>query len=132
MEFYTSFFLLAPTLLLVQQNNVDNRKILSETEIYQRLQKLPNWEIKDNHLSYTHKFQNFPEAINFVNCLVTPAEKANHHPDIIISYNQVTIKLTTHDVKGLTVLDFELATTISQLIKTWKSDKQCKFDSATR
>lgn len=127
MEFYTSFPVLTSSLLLVEQSDVYNIKILSETEIYQHLQELPNWEVKDNHLSYTHELQNFPEAINFVNCLVTPAETANHHPDIIISYNQVTIKLITHDVKGLTALDFELATTISQLIKTWKSDKQCKF-----
>ena len=127
MEFHTSFWFLTSSLLLVQHSDVYNRKILSETEIYQHLQKLPNWEIKDNQLSYTHKFQNFPEAINFVNCLVAPAETANHHPEIIISYNQVTIKLTTHDLGGLTLLDFELATTISQLIKIWKLDKQCKF-----
>ncbi|NES04818.1 MAG: 4a-hydroxytetrahydrobiopterin dehydratase [Okeania sp. SIO2F4] len=120
MEFSSSLF-------LVQETNIHKRKILSDAEIYQRLQDLQHWQIKDNKLSYTHQFQNFVEAINFVNCLVIPAETANHHPDIAISYNQVTINLTTHDVGGLTLLDFELATTISQLIKTWKSDKQCKF-----
>ena len=120
MEFYSFLF-------LVQGTDIDNRKILNEVEIYQRLQNLQNWQIKDNQLSYTHQFQNFVEAINFVNCLVIPAETANHHPDIAISYNQVTINLTTHDLGGLTSLDFELATTISQLIKTWKSDKQCKY-----
>ena len=72
-------------------------------------------KLKLNPLFYTHKFQNFVEAINFVNCLATPAETANHHPDIAISYNKVTINLTTHDVGRLTALDFELATTISQL-----------------
>lgn len=122
MEFYSSFLL-----VLVQKTEIHNIKLLSETEIYQYLQYLSNWQIKDNKLSYTHKFKNFVEAINFVNCLVTPAETANHHPDIAISYNQVTINLTTHDVGGVTALDFELATTISQLIKTWKSDQQCQF-----
>jgi len=120
MEFYSS-------LLLVQETNIQKIKILSEVEIYQRLQYLEDWQIKDNQLSYTHQFQNFVEAINFVNCLVIPAETANHHPDIVISYNQVRINLTTHDVGGLTLLDFELATTISQLIKTWKSDKKCRY-----
>ncbi|NEO57727.1 MAG: 4a-hydroxytetrahydrobiopterin dehydratase [Okeania sp. SIO3B5] len=120
MEFYSAF-------LLVQKTEIHNIKPLSEVEIYRYLQDLSNWQIKDNKLSYTHKFQNFVEAINFVNCLVTPAETANHHPDIAISYNQVTINLTTHDVGGLTALDFELATTISQLIKTWKSDKKCQL-----
>ncbi|MEB3341178.1 4a-hydroxytetrahydrobiopterin dehydratase [Okeania sp.] len=127
MEFYSSFFLISSSLILVQKTDVNQRKVLSEIEIQQRLQKLPNWQIKDNKLSYTHQFQNFVEAINFVNCLVTPAETANHHPDIAIYYNQVTINLTTHDLGGLTLLDFDLATTISQLIKTWKSDKKCKY-----
>ena len=114
-------------MLLVQETNFHKKKILNDVEIYRRLQDLQNWQIKDNKLFYTHQFQNCVEAINFVNCLVIPAETANHHPDIIISYNQVTINLTTHDVVWLTLLEFELATTISQLIKTWKSDKQCKY-----
>ena len=127
MEFYSSFFLISSSLLLVQETNINQIKLLSEIEIQQRLQDLPNWQIKDNKLFYTHKFQNFVEAINFVSCLVIPSETANHHPDIAISYNQVTINLTTHDFGGLTVLDFDLATTISQLIKTWKSDKKCTY-----
>ena len=71
-------------------------------------------QIKDNKLSENHQSPNF-------------AATANYHPYIAISYNQVTINLTTHDVGGLTLLDFDLATTISQLIKTWKSDKKCKY-----
>ncbi len=113
--------------LLVQESDIHKRKPLSKAEISQRLQKLSNWDIKDNQLSYTHKFKNFVEAINFINCLVTPAETVNHHPELAISYNKVTITLKTHDVSALTALDFELATTISQLINTWKSDQQCRF-----
>ena len=111
--------------LLVQQSNIQKIKPFSEAEILQRLQSLPDWEIKHNQLTYTHQFQNFVEAINFINCLVTPVETANHHPDLVISYNQVTINLITHDVEGLTAQDFDIATTISQLIQTWKSDENC-------
>ena len=114
-------------LFLVKETNIYQKKILSDIEIYQRWQDLQNWQIKDDKLSYTHQFKNFVEAINFINCLIIPAEIGNHHPDIAISYNQVTINLTTRDIGGLTPLNFELATTISQLIKTWKSGKQCKY-----
>ncbi len=60
-------------------------------------------------------FKNFLDAIEFVNKLVAPAEAAGHHPDITISYNRVTISLTTHDAGGLTQKDLTLAKTLAQL-----------------
>ncbi|MGB3512382.1 MAG: 4a-hydroxytetrahydrobiopterin dehydratase [Microcoleaceae cyanobacterium] len=104
---------------------MQKKKPLSEAEISQGLKSLSNWEIKNHQLTYTHQFKNFVEAINFVNCLIIPTETANHHPDLVISYNQVTINLITHDLGELTAQDFDMATTISQLIQTWKSDKTC-------
>jgi 4a-hydroxytetrahydrobiopterin dehydratase len=53
--------------------------------------------------------------MDFVNKLVEPAEAAGHHPDIAISYNKVTISLTTHDAGGLTEKDFAMAKQISSL-----------------
>lgn len=111
--------------LLAEQNDIQKKKPLSEAEISQGLKSLSNWEIKNHQLTYTHQFKNFVEAINFVNCLIIPTETANHHPDLVISYNQVTINLITHDLGELTAQDFDMATTISQLIQTWKSDKTC-------
>ena len=60
-------------------------------------------------------FKDFIEAIAWVNKLVPPSESAAHHPDIEISYNKVTVNLTTHDAGGLTEKDFALAQEISQL-----------------
>ena len=60
-------------------------------------------------------FIDFVEAIAFVNKLVEPSEAAEHHPDIEISYNKVTVNLTTHDAGGLTEKDFVLAEKISAL-----------------
>jgi 4a-hydroxytetrahydrobiopterin dehydratase len=51
-----------------------------------------------------------------VNKLVEPAETAGHHPDLEISYNKVTISLTSHDAGGLTEKDFALARQISTLL----------------
>lgn len=61
------------------------------------------------------RFPSFKEAITFVNQVAELAEEANHHPDILINYNRVTLTLTTHDEGGLTRRDFALATKINQL-----------------
>ncbi len=88
---------------------------LTQTEIDQKIQAVPQWQQEDKTLTRTFKFKNFVEAIAFVNQLVEPAEAAGHHPDIAISYNKVTVSLTTHDAGGLTEMDFDMAQTISQL-----------------
>lgn len=88
---------------------------LTQTEIDQKITAIPQWQQQEQTLTRTFKFNNFVESIDFVNQLVEPAEAAGHHPDITISYNQVTVSLTTHDAGGLTQKDFDLAETISQL-----------------
>ena len=90
---------------------------LSQTEIDRELEAIPQWQKEGQTIRRTFKFKNFVEAIAFVDKLVEPAETAGHHPDIAISYNKVTISLTTHDAGGLTQKDFDLAQTISELAK---------------
>ena len=90
-------------------------ELLNETSIKEKLGDLTDWELDGNSLRRIKKLKNFVEAIAFVNKLVEPAEAANHHPDISISYNKVTINLTTHDAGGLTSLDFSLAKAIDQI-----------------
>jgi len=97
----------------VQYSETNPNRRLSEAEITQRLQQLSGWKLENQTLIYTHTFNNFIESVNFINCLVEPAEKLGHHPDISVSYNKVKISLTTHDQGGLTSLDFQLAETIS-------------------
>lgn len=57
----------------------------------------------------TFTFSDFLAAIRFVNAVAEVAEAADHHPDIDIRYNKVTLALTTHDSGGLTEKDFALA-----------------------
>lgn len=87
--------------------------LLSDSEIQERLNQLPGWELQGKTIQHTHKFKDFIEAIQFVNRLVEPAEAAGHHPDLAISYNRVTITLSTHDAGGLTDKDFDLASVVS-------------------
>jgi 4a-hydroxytetrahydrobiopterin dehydratase len=83
--------------------------LLTHSEIEQALRSLPGWSTDGKSLRRTYVLQNFPEAVAFVNQLVGPAEALRHHPDVAISYNCVTLSLTTHDVGGLTAKDIALA-----------------------
>jgi 4a-hydroxytetrahydrobiopterin dehydratase len=107
-----------PTLAIstvAQEVHVVQMTLLSEHEVTQQIKSLPEWTLEGKELRRTFQFKNFVEAIDFVNRLVEPAETAGHHPDLAISYNKVTVSLTTHDAGGLTQKDFDLAKTISQL-----------------
>ncbi|OCQ95007.1 4a-hydroxytetrahydrobiopterin dehydratase [Oscillatoriales cyanobacterium USR001] len=90
-------------------------KLLSDTKIQDEIEKLSGWTLEGKQIQCVRKFKDFVEAIAWVNKLVAPAEAAGHHPDIEISYNKVTVNLTTHDAGGLTVKDFALAEQISSL-----------------
>ena len=89
--------------------------LLNNTEIQERASQLSGWTVEGKQLRSTRLFKDFIEAIAFVNKLVAPSEAAGHHPDIEISYNKVTLNLTTHDAGGLTDKDFALAQEISTL-----------------
>ena len=110
---------------IAQTTENSKLKPLTEQEISQRLQALPNWTREGKTIKYTHEFKNFVQAVSFVNCLISPSEKAGHHPDIAIAYNRVTISLTTHDAGGVTKQDFELAETISKLVSEWMPGNVC-------
>jgi 4a-hydroxytetrahydrobiopterin dehydratase len=88
---------------------------LNENEISQRLKNLRGWSVKENKLRKTFTFQNFKNAIEFINKIQPIADSMNHHPDICIFYNKVIIELTTHDEGGITEKDFELARRIEEI-----------------
>lgn len=89
--------------------------LLSPEDIAQRAAPLPEWRLEGQTRRRDYRFADFVAAIAFVNRLVEPAEAAGHHPDIAISYNRVTVTLTTHDAGGLTAKDFDLATVLNSL-----------------
>jgi 4a-hydroxytetrahydrobiopterin dehydratase len=89
--------------------------LLSEQDIQTKLSQLSDWTQEGKTITTVRTFKDFIAAIDFVNGLVEPAEASGHHPDIAISYNKVTISLTTHDAGGLTDKDFAMAKTISDI-----------------
>lgn len=90
-------------------------ELLNEADIQAQVAQLPKWERDGKTIKSIREFAGFVEAVNFVNKLVEPAESAGHHPDLEISYNKVTIRLTSHDAGGLTDRDFAMAKTISEI-----------------
>ena len=82
---------------------------LSEAEVASKLGSVPGWKRAGAEISRTFQFKDFAGAMQFVNGVAAEAEKANHHPDIDIRWNKVTLTLTTHDEGGLTAKDFALA-----------------------
>ena len=65
--------------------------VLSDAEVQQALQKLPGWKKNGNAIERNFQFANFVQAMDFVNQIAEAAEAVNHHPDIHISYNKVTM-----------------------------------------
>jgi 4a-hydroxytetrahydrobiopterin dehydratase len=88
---------------------------LSPAEIDERLRSLKGWTLEGDAIRKQFTFADFPGAIAFVNRLAPPAEAADHHPDILISYKRVTLTYSTHSEGGLTVKDFEGAAAADRL-----------------
>ena len=88
---------------------------LSPAEAQTALESVPEWALKDDAISRTFTLGNFVEAVEFVNQVTELAEDANHHPDVDIRWNKVTLRLSTHSKGGLTRADFNLAEQIDML-----------------
>ena len=89
---------------------------LDNDQIESRLEGLSEWTLNGEILQRTIGFSDFKAAMVFVNSLAEAAEKAAHHPDIMIRYGKVTLTLSTHDAGGLTEKDFEMASAVESLL----------------
>jgi 4a-hydroxytetrahydrobiopterin dehydratase len=82
---------------------------MTTEQVSRHLKTVPNWSKRARIILRTFTFEGFQESIDFVNRIARKAQKSNHHPDIDIRFNKVTLKLTTHDEGGITGKDFSLA-----------------------
>ena len=97
-------------------------KRLTDNEVDYNLTTLKGWELDENESRIIKNitFKNFKEAIATMVKIGEVAEELGHHPDWYNSYNKLNIKLSTHDVGGLTLKDFELAQRIEEIINISK------------
>ncbi len=89
--------------------------LLTESTIAAELGSLSGWRMRDSALERTFDRKNFDGSIAFVNAVATVANERDHHPDIAISWNEVTLRLSSHDAGGITDRDVALARAIDAL-----------------
>ncbi|MCS6998910.1 MAG: 4a-hydroxytetrahydrobiopterin dehydratase [Aquificaceae bacterium] len=98
-------------------------KVYSEEEIRERLGALPQWHYEEGYLTREYSTKNWRETSFLFNAIASLAEVHWHHPDLEVSYKKLKVKLLTHEAKGITDRDFELAgeieKTVSLLAKRW-------------
>jgi 4a-hydroxytetrahydrobiopterin dehydratase len=99
-------------------------KVYSEQEIKERLNSLlPHWRYDNGWLRRKYKTHSWKGTLMLINTVGHLSEAAWHHPDIAASYAWVEVKLMTHDAKGITDKDFELAKKIEEVI-CWRPGQE--------
>ena len=90
---------------------------MSDADVVARLQKeLPHWEFENGWIRRKIKTSGWKATLMVVNTVGHLAEKAWHHPDLVVSYAFVIVKLVSHDAKGITEKDFALAKKIEEVV----------------
>lgn len=82
---------------------------MSDEQIESALEKRAEWSGVGGQIQRTYQFGDFLGSMSFVNKVAEYAERVQHHPDILIRYNRVTLTVSTHDAGGITQKDFDLA-----------------------
>jgi 4a-hydroxytetrahydrobiopterin dehydratase len=106
-----------PAVLGTARANCDDgaMRLLNEDEIAQGLARAAGWERAGDSITRQVKLGDFRDAMLYAGAVAHLAQAANHHPDLAISWNTVTLTLSTHSAGGLTDKDFSLAAQISEL-----------------
>lgn len=90
-------------------------KVYNKTTAQSVLSELKDWTFSNDGIEKKFEFKNFNEALGFIVQVGLLAESKNHHPELFNVYNKVNIRLSTHDAKGVTDKDFDLAKAIEKL-----------------
>lgn len=99
---------------------------LTPEQITSLMSQIPEWQLnaEQTEISRHYQFKNFYQTMAFVNAVAWIAHREDHHPDMIVGYNECTLKYSTHSIKGLTENDFICAAKINQL-----SESVCQLRS---
>ena len=87
----------------------------SDAEIARHLAALPEWRYEDGAIRRVFKTEGFAPALMLANAIGYHAERADHHPDLTVSWGRLTVALSTHSAGGITDKDFALARTIEEI-----------------
>jgi 4a-hydroxytetrahydrobiopterin dehydratase len=89
--------------------------LLERDEISRRLGNLNGWTLEGDRITKAFVFKDFAEAVAFLGRITPVADEQNHHPDVSVHWNELTLTLWTHASGGLTERDFRLAQTIDEM-----------------
>ncbi len=99
------------------------QRTYSDQDVEARLKAdLPHWYLKDGTIRRKYRTHGWKGTLMVINTIGHLAEAAWHHPDIVASYSRVEVRLNSHDVKGITDRDFELARKIEDVVH-WQPGK---------
>jgi 4a-hydroxytetrahydrobiopterin dehydratase len=99
-------------------------KVYSEAETVERLRReLPHWSYADGALQRVYATGGWKATLLAVGAVAHLAEAAFHHPDLIVTYPRLTVRLSTHDAGGITDKDFELARKVEDVVG-WQPGKE--------
>ncbi|MCF6313864.1 MAG: 4a-hydroxytetrahydrobiopterin dehydratase [Verrucomicrobiales bacterium] len=91
-------------------------EVIGENEMDVWMKRVPEWEVESESIIRVVEYDDFMDAIDFVNGVAEIAEEAQHYPEINVQGSLVTLRLTSEDQGGVTSLDFELAGRIDHLL----------------
>jgi len=91
--------------------------VLTQTQIEQRLLRLPEWDFYDNAIHAEFEFENFKDCFSAMSRIAFECEALNHHPNWSNVYNVLKISISTHDAGGVTDKDFKLALAIEHIVE---------------
>ena len=89
--------------------------LIAQADIKSMMKRIPEWDTNKKQIERTFEFDDFNQAIDFVNAVAEIADEEEHHPDIDIRWNKVHLVLSTHSEGGLTDIDFHVAEKIDTL-----------------
>ncbi|MDD5349909.1 MAG: 4a-hydroxytetrahydrobiopterin dehydratase [Chthoniobacteraceae bacterium] len=89
--------------------------LIAQSNLKEMMKRIPEWESDGTSVERTFEFDDFNQAVDFVDAVAEIADEEEHHPDIDIRWNKVRLVLSTHSEGGLTELDFQVAEKIDTL-----------------
>ena len=88
---------------------------LDDAQISEALKGTDGWSLQDGMLTKTFAFKTYKDGVVFAAAVGYVADKLDHHPDVLTTFGKVTVSVNSHDVKGISPYDFELAKRIDAL-----------------
>lgn len=91
--------------------------LIAQSDLKEMMKRVPEWDTNKKSIERTFEFDDFSQAIDFVNAVAEIAEEEEHHPDLDVRYNKVRVVLSTHSEGGLTDMDFQIAEKVDTLLE---------------